>query len=263
MSDRGREPIRSGPARLDVQGLVVRFGGVRAVDDVDLVAEAGSIVGLIGPNGSGKSTTLDAVSGLVNPVAGSIRIDGTDLIDYLPEERIELRVVRSFQDCRLFPELPWRTRCCCAKTPATRLVSCRPPFSCPGRVVANGKAARGRGRHRIIRPEPLPASTAPPICPPARVGWWTSRRSSWSTSAAPARRADCGNRSAGGGGVRSAAPTGARGGRHHDLLVEHDVRCLRTVFEGGRHGDGTDRRGRHARRGQTRSLGNRDLSRRE
>jgi len=94
-----------GPARLQVEGLVVAFGGLRAVDGVSLTAEPGSIVGLIGPNGSGKTTTLDAVSGNVKPTEGSVWVDGTNLTDFLPEERIGVGMVRSFQDCRLFPEL--------------------------------------------------------------------------------------------------------------------------------------------------------------
>jgi ABC-type branched-subunit amino acid transport system ATPase component len=94
-----------GPARLDLEGVVVAFGGLRAVDGADLSAEPGSIVGLIGPNGSGKTTMLDVISGLVSPQAGSVRLDGESLVEYLPEERVSLGVVRSFQDCRLFPEL--------------------------------------------------------------------------------------------------------------------------------------------------------------
>jgi ABC-type branched-subunit amino acid transport system ATPase component len=94
-----------GPARLDVEGVVVSYGGLRAVDGVDLTAEPGEIVGLIGPNGSGKTTLLDVVSGLVRPDAGSVRLDGESLVEYLPEERSSLGMVRSFQDCRLFPQL--------------------------------------------------------------------------------------------------------------------------------------------------------------
>jgi len=97
--------VAKGPARLEVEGLVVAFGGLRAVDGVSLGAEPGSIVGLIGANGSGKTTTLDAVSGNVKPTEGTVRVDGTDLTDFLPEERIGVGTVRSFQDCRLFPEL--------------------------------------------------------------------------------------------------------------------------------------------------------------
>jgi ABC-type branched-subunit amino acid transport system ATPase component len=95
----------AGPAELMVESLGVTFGGVRAVDDVSFVAEPGSIVGLIGANGSGKTTTLDMVSGLVTPQQGTVRLDGKDLTEYLPEERQRVGMVRSFQDCRLYPEL--------------------------------------------------------------------------------------------------------------------------------------------------------------
>ena len=95
----------SGPARLEVDSVVVAFGGLQAISGADLCAEPGAIVGLIGPNGSGKTTMLDVISGLVSPDAGTVRLDGESLVEYLPEERVALGVVRSFQDCRLFPEL--------------------------------------------------------------------------------------------------------------------------------------------------------------
>ena len=93
------------PAQLDVEDLSVHFGGVHALNGVTFTAEAGSIVGLIGANGSGKTTTLDVISGLVKPQSGRVRLDGTDLGEYLPEERLGVGMVRSFQDCRLYPEL--------------------------------------------------------------------------------------------------------------------------------------------------------------
>jgi ABC-type branched-subunit amino acid transport system ATPase component len=93
------------PAQLSVDDLSVRFGGVHALNGVSFTAEAGSIVGLIGANGSGKTTTLDVISGLVKPQSGSVRLDGVDLGEYLPEERLGVGMVRSFQDCRLYPEL--------------------------------------------------------------------------------------------------------------------------------------------------------------
>jgi ABC-type branched-subunit amino acid transport system ATPase component len=93
------------PASLKVEALNVRFGGVHALNGVTFDAEPGAIVGLIGANGSGKTTTLDVISGLVAPQSGSVRLDDTDLAEYLPEERLSVGMVRSFQDCRLFPEL--------------------------------------------------------------------------------------------------------------------------------------------------------------
>ncbi len=93
------------PAHLSVAGVSVHFGGVRALDGVTFDAEPGAIVGLIGANGSGKTTTLDVISGLVTPHAGSVHLDGVDMAEYLPEERLGVGMVRSFQDCRLYPEL--------------------------------------------------------------------------------------------------------------------------------------------------------------
>jgi len=94
-----------GPSRLELRNLVVTFGGVKAVDHVSAMLEPGTIVGLIGANGSGKTTLLDTVSGIVRATEGSILLDGEDLSDFLPEERAGLGIVRSFQDCRLYPEL--------------------------------------------------------------------------------------------------------------------------------------------------------------
>jgi ABC-type branched-subunit amino acid transport system ATPase component len=103
--DDERGARRKGPARLELRDLAVTFGGLKAVDGVSATLDPGSIMGLIGANGSGKTTLLDAVSGLVSSSGGTILLDGDELGDFLPEERAGLGVVRSFQDCRLYPEL--------------------------------------------------------------------------------------------------------------------------------------------------------------
>jgi len=72
---------------LEVAGLTKRFGGLVAVDDLDLRVERGEILGLIGPNGSGKSTTLSLIMGLYPPTSGSIRLEGAELAG-LPAYRI-------------------------------------------------------------------------------------------------------------------------------------------------------------------------------
>lgn len=92
-------------AMLTVSDVSVRYGGVQALGGVSFSVAPGEIAGFIGPNGSGKTTLLDVISGQTTPEAGSVYVDGVDLADYLPEDRALMGVLRSFQDCRLFPEL--------------------------------------------------------------------------------------------------------------------------------------------------------------
>ena len=92
-------------AELELEDVAVWYGGVHAVDGVSLHIAPGEVVGLIGPNGSGKTTLLDAISGQARLTRGRVRMDGDDLAGRLPEHRARLGLVRSFQDCRLYPEL--------------------------------------------------------------------------------------------------------------------------------------------------------------
>jgi branched-chain amino acid transport system ATP-binding protein len=92
-------------AVLEVNGLTVSFGGIRAVDDVDLSVREGQIFGLIGPNGAGKTTIFDLVSGFLSPQLGRIRVEGQDVTELSPDERALKGLGRSFQDARLFPSM--------------------------------------------------------------------------------------------------------------------------------------------------------------
>ena len=98
-------------ATLSARALNKRFGGVTAVDGVDLDIEPGEIVGLMGPNGAGKTTVLDVLSGFVVPDSGRVALhpaDGSadiDLSPLSPDERAMRGLGRSFQDARLFPGL--------------------------------------------------------------------------------------------------------------------------------------------------------------
>jgi len=94
----------TGAPLLQVIGLTVNFGGVRAVDDVSFDLDRGSILGVIGPNGAGKTTVFDAISGFV-PSRGRVVLDGRDISRASPEARSRARLGRSFQDARLFPSL--------------------------------------------------------------------------------------------------------------------------------------------------------------
>ncbi len=87
---------------LEVEGLVVRFGDHRAVDEVDLTVAAGEVVCLLGPSGCGKTTLLRTVAGLVEPSAGRIGWSGHDLAGVPPHRR---RMGLMFQDYALFPHL--------------------------------------------------------------------------------------------------------------------------------------------------------------
>ncbi|HSS89019.1 MAG TPA: branched-chain amino acid ABC transporter ATP-binding protein/permease [Streptosporangiaceae bacterium] len=97
--DGGRAPI------LSVDGLVKRYGGVRAVDGASFTAVAGGITGLIGPNGAGKSTVLGLVSGFVRPDAGRITFDGRDVAALPAHRRARFGIIRTFQLPREFRAL--------------------------------------------------------------------------------------------------------------------------------------------------------------
>jgi len=90
---------------LECRGVTVRFGGLTALDDVDLTVHEGEIVGLIGPNGAGKSTLMECISGFQQVSAGVIRHRGTDLLDKAPGQRADLGIGRTLQNVRLFPYL--------------------------------------------------------------------------------------------------------------------------------------------------------------
>jgi ABC-type branched-subunit amino acid transport system ATPase component len=90
---------------LVVSGVTVDFGGVRALDDISLVARDGRITGLIGPNGAGKTTLFDCVSGLVAPSSGRIELFGTDVTGWPLHDRARLGLGRTFQRLELFGSL--------------------------------------------------------------------------------------------------------------------------------------------------------------
>lgn len=99
----GTPPPIGGPV-LEARGITVAFGGVRAVDAVDLTLHEGEILGLIGPNGSGKSTTLNAITGVVS-ASGSLRIHGADVRLGRPEVVVGAGVYRTYQTPQRYLEL--------------------------------------------------------------------------------------------------------------------------------------------------------------
>ena len=90
---------------LEARAVSKRFGGLVAVNQVDLEVGEGEIVGLIGPNGAGKTTLMNVVSGLIRPDRGSVRLFGNEVIDLPPYFRTAFGMSRSFQEASLFAGL--------------------------------------------------------------------------------------------------------------------------------------------------------------
>jgi sulfate-transporting ATPase len=97
--------VRVEPKSLEITGLTVRFGGVVAVDDVDVQVGPGEVVGLIGPNGAGKTTLIDAASGFVRASQGSIRLGSAEITGLSAHRRVTAGLARSWQSLELFEDV--------------------------------------------------------------------------------------------------------------------------------------------------------------
>ena len=93
---------------LSVENLSMNFGGIKAVDNVSLTIEIGSITGLIGPNGAGKTTLFNTIAGLYKPVSGRIILDGDDVTSLPPHELFQKGILRTFQLAHEFSSLTVR-----------------------------------------------------------------------------------------------------------------------------------------------------------
>lgn len=87
---------------LGLQKVGIRFGGLRAVSDLDLALAPGCLHGLIGPNGAGKTTVFNLITGIYRPTEGDIRFDGQSLVGVAPDRIAERGIGRTFQNIRLF-----------------------------------------------------------------------------------------------------------------------------------------------------------------
>jgi branched-chain amino acid transport system ATP-binding protein len=95
----------NGGQLLEARDLRVHFGGVHAVDGVDLTLRQGEILGLIGPNGAGKTTLVNALSGFQRPTGGRVHLNGEDVTGWSPHRLARRGLTRTFQSVRLFPGL--------------------------------------------------------------------------------------------------------------------------------------------------------------
>jgi ABC-type branched-subunit amino acid transport system ATPase component/ABC-type branched-subunit amino acid transport system permease subunit len=133
-----------GVAALDVVGLSRAFGGITAVDGVDLSVPPGEILGVIGPNGSGKTTLLDLCSGFLPADRGAVHLAGRDVTGLSASRRAAAGLGRLFQDARLFPALTVRETIAVA---LERHIDVRDPLACIARlgaVIDSERAVRSR-----------------------------------------------------------------------------------------------------------------------
>ncbi len=101
----GPDPVLTRGVRLECRGVVRRFGGLTALDGVDLDVAPGTAVGIIGHNGAGKTTLFDVISGFLAPDAGRVLVGDIDVTDAPPHRRAIAGLGRSFQEARLYPSL--------------------------------------------------------------------------------------------------------------------------------------------------------------
>ena len=90
---------------LNISGLVIRFGGLCAVDSVSMHIDEGEFVGLIGPNGAGKTTFFNSITGNLAPNEGTITYKGKSLVKKSPDQISHMGISRTFQNIRIFPQM--------------------------------------------------------------------------------------------------------------------------------------------------------------
>jgi len=90
---------------LEIGGLSKHFGGLSALNALDVEVEAGEIVSIIGPNGAGKSTLFNVITGLYPPDAGDVRFGGTSVVGLTPSQVTRLGIARTFQNVHLFANM--------------------------------------------------------------------------------------------------------------------------------------------------------------
>ncbi|OIR19826.1 xylose import ATP-binding protein XylG [mine drainage metagenome] len=98
-------PVTSNGFLLEARNIVMQFGGLKALNDVNLQIKKGSVHGLIGPNGSGKSTTMNVLTGIYNPTAGEIEFNGKIITGTTPSSIAGEGIARTFQNVQLFGEM--------------------------------------------------------------------------------------------------------------------------------------------------------------
>jgi branched-chain amino acid transport system ATP-binding protein len=101
-ADGADDPGPSAQPVLSLESISVQFGGVNALDGVDLSVAVGEVLGLIGPNGAGKTTLFDVISGVRSPDRGRVHLGGEDVTSWSPVRRAKAGLRRTFQQVQVF-----------------------------------------------------------------------------------------------------------------------------------------------------------------
>jgi branched-chain amino acid transport system ATP-binding protein len=105
---------------LETRGLSKAFGGLRVIQNLDLLVGEGEVVSVIGPNGAGKTTLFNLISGIYRPDEGEILLDGTNIVGLAPQQISNLGVGRTFQTLRVFLNMTVRENVMAATYGATK-----------------------------------------------------------------------------------------------------------------------------------------------
>src|SRR5947209_7156913 len=138
MAEEINAPVASLASLLSLRGLTRRFGGLTAVDGIDLDLAKGDLVSIIGPNGAGKTTLFNLVTGLDRPDAGEVRLDGQAVTGHSPEKMAANGLARTFQLGRVFGNLSVMENVLIGAH--TRLHAVRPPIPLIGPLLELGLA---------------------------------------------------------------------------------------------------------------------------
>ncbi|HLH24167.1 MAG TPA: ABC transporter ATP-binding protein [Chloroflexota bacterium] len=133
---------------LEARGVTRRFGGLVAVNNVDLTIPEGAVVGLIGPNGAGKTTLFNIVAGFYTPTAGRIVFQGRDITGKKPHEVTALGIARTFQNIRLFANMSALDNVLVGMHSRLRATPLGAILRTPG-VMREERAARERARELL------------------------------------------------------------------------------------------------------------------
>ncbi len=142
LRERAQGGVAAATPILDVRGVTKRFGGVIALNEVDLLVPRGAIIGLIGPNGAGKTTLFNVVTGLVRPDGGRMIFDGGSLVGLRPNAIVARGIARTFQSIRLFQNMTVLENVLVGE-------HCRLAASVPGAVLRPPSVIAEEGRARV------------------------------------------------------------------------------------------------------------------